>query len=147
MILTIILIIIGAAILDTLFGNMVFPGKVEVLEDDNSSYYPHIVRKTHRIFLIPVRKYKSDDSKTRVMADTWGPYRKANHFNERDSLYQAKLYSNKLEDETLNHKVVWSSRPEKPKTPTHEEEIYRIGEELRALPKPEQEKLLKRLEL
>lgn len=124
------------AIFDTFFGNILFPGKVEVLQVTEHSF---IIRRRLRFMLIPFWGYAAhmEDwmTVTRSMSDYYPTMNKAYRYNAGSKDIVIKIakdigrVKNRLEcgDAT----VVWSSKKEKPKKKTPDDELFELGDRLR----------------
>lgn len=109
MINTVITLLILIGITDTVIGNYIFPGKVQVVRI-NDYYY---VSKWNRLMLIPIKTWVQFNSSTpRDIASFEVGIQKANAFHTKERAIEvARIYSNKvlpLED-SENREVVWSS--------------------------------------
>lgn len=98
-------------IIDTLIGNYIFPGKVEVIK--NGSMY--IVRKKTRILLIPIWRYLAFDYLTHrnwLMQFTFSKNCSAT-FRKETAIRRGKLYSNQLVKKPKDIDIIWSSKKKK----------------------------------
>jgi len=133
------------AIIDTMIGNRVFPGKVSVIKRNNR----YIVSKINRYFFIPIKEYLEHNDSDRILGNFSSILSDASTFYSKDdAIHIALVYCNKSNNST-RVKEVWSSRQ---KTKKNEklpsaEELIAIADEL-ALATTDEEKLkiLKRYE-
>ena len=125
------IIIIGLiiiAVLDTLIGNRIFPGKVEVLKH-NSKYY--IVRKQHRFLLfLWVWRYLRTANYYSVnrRIDDFTSYLHSELLDESSAIKMAMIFSNKLKI-SEEEDIIWSSKDKK-KIENNKEDILKLIPEL-----------------
>lgn len=113
-------ILIGLAILDTLFGNRIFPSKVQVIE--RGTWY--VMTKIHRIFFTPVKlycnffiNYSALPSYCRtIIAFDYFP---RNIHTKDTAIHMAEIYSNKISKQ--EEETVWSNRNREQKINTNEQ--------------------------
>jgi len=124
------IIIIGLiiiAVLDTLIGNRIFPGKVEVLQRYNKCGY--MVRKKHRFFLLirawQYLQYSHDVERT--MAN-FSHMSCAKNFIKDSAIEKTEIYSNKIKVSAVTQEVgtvIWSSKDKK-KIENTKEDILKL---------------------
>lgn len=142
---TVIVITIITAILDTLIGNFIFPGKVSVLKNKKGNY---IIRKRHRLFFIPINMYYCSDLYDvkyvgRDMSDfTFSYYKATEIYSKEKALHAFYIFKNK-KPSSEEFSVVWSSNQ---KQRSKEETLYlALGQAVVFEDKEKEEMILKEM--
>lgn len=107
----VIAVILIASVVDTIIGNKVLPGKVQVV-NRGGGYY---VSKVHRVFFVPAKwwveyRWVDLDSYDRSFHDFCSYGRVPSYFTKSEAIKVAQLFSNRLKKEPEHTEIVWSNR-------------------------------------
>lgn len=137
-----IISIVLIAILDTLLGNMVFPGKVGVVK---TPYGRYKVYKYNRKFLIPIKGWVFGDGMQESFMDFNNT---GQHYSYDDAMKWAALFAHVSNPDLEKYEEIWTNRPRKIKKsqiPSEDELTLQLGEACIAGDKQKELELMSKL--
>lgn len=126
MIWLILVFIFILAVLDTVFGNKIFPSKTGVIKIE--TYYA--VYKWHRYFFIHVKEWTKDTRPIRFTSEWTSDFDKAAKWNNKEQAINCAMRFANQSFETAKPNIteVWSSRRSKSVIPSEDELTLQLGQ-------------------